>query len=98
MPVTIYERNPERIQAYEIGIRKNSVPRIDWQSILGCSLTRFVFLNRYLEDEDLVNLIMNKCGMNRNNIAISDWKWEDIEKNLRTSISARRAEQKSYLR
>lgn len=75
-------------------VKRSKIKRINYKEILGVSLTKYILDNRYKKNNDLVYDIL--CKIKRNSHLIFGWKWEDVVKNVKISVSARRAEQAIY--
>lgn len=79
---------------YKEAIEKSKIPRIPWKAILGMSFTKFILTNKYTNDEEIIHQILLKCRDKKELLVF--WNWEDIAKNVKIGVSARRAEQKLY--
>jgi len=82
------------IDNYKDAVKISNIRRIPWKAILGMSFTQFVLDEKWTKDEDIIHEIMLKVKEKKD--LIPGWNWEDINKNVRIGVSARRAEQKIY--
>jgi hypothetical protein len=83
-------RNKGEEMEYQKAIERSKIPRLPYKSILGMTLTSFVLANNHLTEEELVYQILSMIKEKK--ISLNDWNFEDIVKNVKISVSARKSE------
>lgn len=73
---------------------KSKIKRIPYKRIFGKTLTQFILDNKYRTNADLLEMILKRIKLNKQEVA--GWNWIKITENVKISISARRAEQTIY--